>query len=68
MGITKYQAEDIFKSQFELVAKEMESRSDRSIRLPRIGTFVPNLKRREILNNKENERNQQLSRKESETI
>lgn len=43
-GVNKYQVEDIFKSQFDLVAKTMESMEDTSIRLPHIGVFLSNLK------------------------
>ena len=48
-GIHKYIVEDIFKSQFDLVAKEMEAQSGASVRLPRIGIFVESKERKRIL-------------------
>ena len=66
-NLTQYQVEDIFKSQFDLVAKEMEARSPYSIRLPRFGVFIPNLKRREIIKQKEYERDQRLN-EQSKTL
>lgn len=61
-NLTKYQVEDIFKSQFDLVVKEMGSYSERSVRLPYIGVFMDNkYKRKIITRNKQlkNERNSQ---------
>lgn len=63
-NLTRYQVEDIFKSQFDLVVKEMEAYSGTSIRLPYIGVFIDNKLKREIINrNKQlkNERNSQQS-------
>ena len=36
----KYKVEDIFKSQFDFVAKQMSDRTENSILLPRIGTSL----------------------------
>lgn len=63
--LTRYQVEDIFKSQFELVAKEMEAYSGHSVRLPYIGVFIDNKIKRAIINinkKKKDERESQQSR------
>jgi nucleoid DNA-binding protein len=57
-GLNKYQVEDIFKSQFDLVAKEMEAMSDAWIRLPRIGIFLVAKQRRFILERNKKQRNE----------
>lgn len=59
-GISKYIVEDIFKSQFDLVAKEMEAQSGASVRLPRIGIFVESKIRKRILTENKKRRDEQL--------
>jgi nucleoid DNA-binding protein len=49
LKVSKYIVEDVFKSQFDLIAKEMELRSDVSVRLPRIGIFFVHKNRRKYL-------------------
>lgn len=49
LNVHKYVVEDVFKSQFDLIAKEMELRSDVFVRLPRIGIFFVHKNRRKYL-------------------
>lgn len=58
-GIHKYIVEDIFKSQFDLTAKEMEAQSGASIRLPRIGIFIESKGRKRILTENKKRRDEQ---------
>lgn len=39
LGLTKYQVEDAFKSQFELTSLTMAKREDIGVRHPKFGTF-----------------------------
>lgn len=61
-NIHKYIVEDIFKSQFDLVAKEMESKSGNSVRLPRIGIFVESKGRKRILTKNKKLKDEQQQR------
>lgn len=64
-GVNKYQVEDIFKSQFDLVAKIMESKEDTPVRIPFIGVFRSNPKLRKIITERKqlkDEKEQQQSR------
>ena len=58
-NIHKYIVEDIFKSQFDLIAKEMEAQSGASIRLPRIGIFIESKGRKRILTENKKRRDEQ---------
>lgn len=51
-GLKKYQVIDIFKSQFDLVAIEMGKLKGTKIRIPFIGIFEDNEKRRNSIINK----------------
>jgi nucleoid DNA-binding protein len=49
-NISKYQVEDIFKAQCDLTYTTMADKKDRAIRWPLLGTFGVKKKRREYLN------------------
>ncbi len=59
LGLSKYAVEDAWASQFDLVAKTMQEKKDRAVRLPKFGTFLVKLKRREYLNKQSSERQQE---------
>jgi len=48
-GLNKYQVTDVFKSQFDLVAVEMEKRIGSWVRIPYIGVFRDSKFKRELL-------------------
>lgn len=65
MEVNKYQVEDIFKSQFSLVAKQMQEYSDVPVRLPYLGTFKSNPELRKLITERKrlkDAREQQQSR------
>lgn len=69
LGLTKYQVEDAFKSQFDLVTKTMADKTNYTgVRVPRLGTFYVKPGRVEYLkqkqNSEENEREQQQASQE----
>ncbi|WP_428743137.1 HU family DNA-binding protein [Tenacibaculum sp.] len=51
-GLTKYEVEDIFKSQFELVELAMREKEDIPVRVYKLFTFRVKAGRRERLNKK----------------
>ena len=57
-GKKKLQIIDVFRLQFDLVAKEMEKKEGNSVRLPYFATFKVNeLRLRDMLNNQQKTNN-----------